>query len=109
LPRSYWYQPGGQPHHDKCEGPEPCIALVVMEEALDFAPSDAKSTDSGGYVLSRFEDVELGPMVPDQPDGAQFAVVHTDPKSGSSPITSSYRLAVARRFTATSRDTTRSH
>ncbi|GAB5536151.1 MAG: hypothetical protein Rubg2KO_24000 [Rubricoccaceae bacterium] len=37
---SSWYQPAGEPHADKCLGPEACVTLVVFDVAADFVPSE---------------------------------------------------------------------
>jgi quercetin dioxygenase-like cupin family protein len=37
-PGTYWFQPGGYDHNDKCTSKEPCHALVFMDKAMDFKP-----------------------------------------------------------------------
>jgi beta-alanine degradation protein BauB len=39
---TYWYQPGGYDHGDRCTGDAPCHAFVFMAKALDFKPAAKK-------------------------------------------------------------------
>lgn len=38
---TYWWQPGGYDHGDRCTGEEPCYAFVWESKALDFKPAAA--------------------------------------------------------------------
>jgi quercetin dioxygenase-like cupin family protein len=38
APGTYWFQPGGYDHGDRCTGTAPCHAFVMMPGALDFKP-----------------------------------------------------------------------
>ena len=38
-PGTYWFQPGGYDHHDRCASTTPCLAFVFMDKALDFKPA----------------------------------------------------------------------
>jgi len=40
-PGTYWYQPGGYDHGDRCTGDAPCHAFVFNEQMLDFKPAAA--------------------------------------------------------------------
>jgi beta-alanine degradation protein BauB len=39
---TYWFQPGGYDHGDRCTGTAPCHVFVMMPKALDFKPAGAK-------------------------------------------------------------------
>jgi quercetin dioxygenase-like cupin family protein len=41
-PGTYWFQPGGYDHGDRCASDKPCRAFVFMDKALDFKPAAAK-------------------------------------------------------------------
>lgn len=38
---TYWFQPGGYDHGDRCDGDAPCHAFVFMDKAMDFKPGAA--------------------------------------------------------------------
>ena len=38
-PGTYWFQPGGYDHGDRCTGTAPCRAFVMMPKALDMKPA----------------------------------------------------------------------
>ncbi len=40
-PGSYWFQPGGYDHGDRCSSETACHGIVFMEGALDFKPAAA--------------------------------------------------------------------
>lgn len=42
TPGTYWFQPGGYDHGDRCTGTVPCRAFVMMPKALDMKPAAAK-------------------------------------------------------------------
>jgi hypothetical protein len=37
-PGGYWFQPGGKPHDNHCEGPTDCIISVYMPNGFDVKP-----------------------------------------------------------------------
>jgi len=39
APGSYWFQPGGFDHGDRCTSSEPCHGFVFMDKAMDFKPA----------------------------------------------------------------------
>lgn len=39
---TYWFQPGGYDHGDRCTGDAPCHAFVFNEQMLDFKPAAAE-------------------------------------------------------------------
>ena len=80
---SYWFQPGGQPHGDECVGKDPCVVLLIMPGAFDFALSDVKAVkEPGKYTLKAKKDIKYAPADPKQPDGMKLAFVSGDPKTG---------------------------
>jgi quercetin dioxygenase-like cupin family protein len=42
APGTYWFQPGGYDHGDRCTGSVPCRSFVMMPRALDFKPGATK-------------------------------------------------------------------
>jgi quercetin dioxygenase-like cupin family protein len=40
-PGTYWFQPGGYDHGDRCTGDKPCYGFVWQTKALDFKPAAA--------------------------------------------------------------------
>jgi quercetin dioxygenase-like cupin family protein len=38
VPGTYWFQPGGYDHGDRCVGTAPCHTFVYLDKALDFLP-----------------------------------------------------------------------
>ena len=42
APSTYWFQPGGYDHGDRCTSAEPCRAFVYMDKAMDMKPAAAK-------------------------------------------------------------------
>jgi len=82
-PGSFWIQPGGQPHGDTCEGPDPCVVFIVLDGKFDMAPApDAKPGDPGAYKLVKAEDLKFGYPDPSQTTGPKFAMLDGDPKVG---------------------------
>ncbi len=41
-PGTYWFQPGGYDHGDRCAGSAPCRTFVMMPKALDMKPAAQK-------------------------------------------------------------------
>jgi quercetin dioxygenase-like cupin family protein len=41
TPGTYWFQPGGYDHGDRCTSTTPCRTFVMMPKALDFKPAKA--------------------------------------------------------------------
>jgi quercetin dioxygenase-like cupin family protein len=35
---TYWFQPGGHDHGDRCSGSAPCHVFIYMDKAVDFLP-----------------------------------------------------------------------
>lgn len=48
VPGSYWYQPAGEFHNDKCLGDAACRLFVFMPKGLDMTPKDAAGGDDSG-------------------------------------------------------------
>ncbi|MBZ0237359.1 MAG: DUF4437 domain-containing protein [Deltaproteobacteria bacterium] len=42
APGTYWWQPGGYDHGDRCTGDAPCVAFVWETAAMDFIPAGTK-------------------------------------------------------------------
>ena len=84
APGGYWYQPGGQPHGDKCASKEDCVMFIIFEGKFDFAPSEEKKVDPGdAYTLVHAEDLKFGPLDPKQEEGLQVAVALGEMKPGN--------------------------
>jgi len=45
---TYWFQPGGYDHGDRCTSTTPCHAFVYMDKALDFKPAQAAAEPATG-------------------------------------------------------------
>ncbi|MCY1315239.1 hypothetical protein D9M69_04760 [compost metagenome] len=41
---SWWFQPGGAPHVNKCKGPEECVFFVYYKNGMDYLILDPAST-----------------------------------------------------------------
>jgi quercetin dioxygenase-like cupin family protein len=80
----HWFQPGGQPHDDKCEGEEPCVLFLITDGAFDMKlePKAKAPKKPGKYKLTPRAAVKWNPMDPAQPDGIKMAVVFGDPAVG---------------------------
>jgi quercetin dioxygenase-like cupin family protein len=80
-PGSYWYQPGGQPHGDKCDGDAECVVFLVTEGKLDFTPNpDVKETkDRGSYKMVKVADAKYEVM---QEGGPKISMLWGDPQAG---------------------------
>lgn len=82
-PGSWWFQPGGQAHGDRCEGPDPCIGFVMVEGKFDAAPApDVKKVEPGAYKLVRAEDMKFARQDPAATAGPEFSFIDGDPAKG---------------------------
>ena len=75
---STFYQPGGEPHIDACEGDEPCYFVVFFDEAIDMTP--AKTPVAEPKLSVNFAEKMKWMEVK---GGVKMSVVHGNPKEGA--------------------------
>ena len=75
---STFYQPGGEPHIDACQGDEPCYFLAFFDEAIDMTPSATPAADPK-LTINFAENMKWMEVK----GGVKMSVIHGNPKKGA--------------------------